>query len=148
MTSLVMTRGEREAFLAEPHIGVLSISDGERGPLSCPVWYAYEPGGDVVFVTGTDSRKADLLRRVKRASLLAQSEVLPYKFVSVEGPVSVAEADLERDVRPIAHRYLGAEVGDGYLAASRAEPRAGDVVVRIRPARWLSTDYGKQFEAP
>ncbi len=145
MTSLVMTRAERESFLAEPRIGVLSVADGEHGPLVCPVWYAYEPGGDVVFVTSTDSRKADLLRRAKRATFLAQSEELPYKYVSLEGAVSVEDADLDRDVRPIAHRYLGAEAGDGYLAATRSQPRPADVVVRIRPERWRSTDYSKQF---
>ncbi len=50
--SLSMTRAEREAFLADLHIGVISIADGEHGPLTCPVWYAYEPGGEIGLVTG------------------------------------------------------------------------------------------------
>ena len=59
--SLAMTREEREAFLAEVHVGVVSIADPERGPLTVPIWYAYEPGGELRIVTDRDSRKGWLL---------------------------------------------------------------------------------------
>lgn len=146
--SLAMSKKEREEFLADLHIGVISIPDGDRGPLTCPVWYAYEPGGEVRFVTGKSSRKAEALRRSRRASFLVQSEQLPYKYVSVEGSVGFGDADLESDVRPIAHRYLGAEAGDGYLKATREGGADEDLLVRIRPERWLTVDYTKQFQAP
>jgi len=144
--SLNMTTEEREAFLAGLHIGVISIPDGERGPLTCPVWYSYKPGGEIVLVTGKTSRKAAALRGAKRVSFLVQTEELPYKYVSVEGPiVALEEADLDQDVRPIAQRYLGREGGDGYLAATRGDRAEGDLVVRIVPERWLSVDYAKRF---
>jgi PPOX class probable F420-dependent enzyme len=143
--SLNMTREEREAFLADVHIGVVSVADGERGPLTAPVWYAYEPGGEILFVTGSESLKANALRAAGRASFLVQSEALPYKYVSIEGAVTVEVADLDKHTRPIAHRYLGQEAGDGYLAATRTEDRADEALVRIRPERWLTVDYAKQF---
>ena len=147
--SLSMTRAEREAFLADLHIGVISITDGEHGPLTCPVWYAYEPGGEISLVTGKTSRKAAALRAVKRVSFLVQSEDLPYKYVSVEGPLTTLEnADLDKDVRPIARRYLGREGGDAYLEATRGEGEDTDLLVRIRPERWLTVDYTKRFQAP
>lgn len=147
--SLAMTKEEREAFLSGLHVGVLSIPDGARGPLAAPIWYSYKPGGDIVLVTGKTSRKAELLKRAKRVSLVAQSEEIPYKYVSIEGPVTALEdADLERDVRPIAHRYLGSEAGVGYLRATRGDRADGDLVIRIRPQRWLSVDYAKRFQAP
>jgi hypothetical protein len=38
---------DRELFLAEPHIAALSVSAGPgRGPLTVPIWYQYEPGGE------------------------------------------------------------------------------------------------------
>ena len=40
--SLIMTKEEREAFLADVHVGIISISDDGRGPLTVPVWYAYD----------------------------------------------------------------------------------------------------------
>jgi len=147
--SLAMTRDEREAFLADVHIGVVSIPVARRGPLTCPVWYTYEPAGEIAFVTGRTSRKADALRAAERVSFVVQSEEIPYKYVSVEGPITaIDDADVEAHVRPIAHRYLGREAGDGYIDATRDDRAEGDILVRIRPERWLTVDYGKRFSAP
>lgn len=63
-----MTEQEREEFLTETHVAVLSIAGGsDRPPHTTPVWYAYEPGGNVTFLTGIQgrrSRKAGLVREV------------------------------------------------------------------------------------
>ena len=41
-----MSVEEREFFLADVHVGVLSIPRKERSaPLTVPVWYDYSPGG-------------------------------------------------------------------------------------------------------
>ena len=144
--SLAMTREEREAFLADVHVGVVSIADSERGPLAVPIWYAYEPGGELRIVTERGSRKGRLLDKAQRMSLCAQSEAPPYKYVSVEGPItSIEKPDLERDERPMAHRYLGPELGDGYVEATRTDGDAENILVKMRPQRWLTTDYSKQF---
>jgi PPOX class probable F420-dependent enzyme len=140
--SLAMSRAEREAFLAETRVAVVSIPDPPRGPLTVPVWHAYEPGGEVRFVTGGASRKARLIRAAARMSLCVQDETPPYRYVSVEGPVTIAQPDWERDVRAIALRYLGERVGEAYLRATEQE-HAGAVLVRVRPERWLSVDYRK-----
>jgi PPOX class probable F420-dependent enzyme len=145
--SLAMTRSEREAFLAGVHVGVLSIAEEGRGPLTVPIWYGYEPGGELRLVTERGSRKGRLLTRAKRVSLCVQTETPPYQYVSVEGPlVALEDAEVERDVRPLARRYLGRELGDRYVEATGGtEARGGSVLVRVRPERWLSVDYRKQF---
>jgi len=138
-----MTRAEREAFLAGVHVGVISVTEPGRGPLAVPIWYAYEPGGELWVVTDRDSRKGRLLAQARRFSLLAQTETAPYQYVSVEGPVVAIEpADLERHLRPMARRYLGREMGDRYVEATAGDRSAA---VRMRPERWLSVDYRKQF---
>ena len=120
--SLAMTREEREKFLADLHVGVVSIAEEGRGPLTAPIWYDYEPGGELRIVTDRKSRKGRLLEKVQRFGLVAQTEAPPYKYVSVEGPiVSIESSDLERDLRPIARRYLGEEFGDRYVETTRAE---------------------------
>jgi nitroimidazol reductase NimA-like FMN-containing flavoprotein (pyridoxamine 5'-phosphate oxidase superfamily) len=145
--SLAMTRAEREAFLAALHVGIISIAEPGRGPLTVPIWYAYEPGGELWVITDRDSRKGRLLASAGRLSLCAQTETPPYKYVSVEGPiVAIEPADAERHGRPMARRYLGQQLGDRYVEATAAE-RGRSVVVRMRPERWLSVDYTKQFGA-
>lgn len=145
--SLAMTRAEREKFLADLHVGIISLAEEGRGPLTVPIWYDYEPGGELWIVTDRSSRKGALLEKASRFSLCAQTEAPPYQYVSVEGPiVGMEPSDLERDTRPMAHRYLGAELGDRYIDATAAERSAGgSVVVRMRPQRWLTVDYSKQF---
>jgi len=143
--SFAMTKQEREAFLAAVHVGVISIPEEGRGPLTVPVWYSYEPGSELRLVTGRTSRKGRLLARASRFSLCAQTETVPYKYVSVEGPIeSIVAADLERDVRPLAHRYLGRAGGDRYIERVRQDPEHTDaILVRMRPERWLSVDFAK-----
>jgi nitroimidazol reductase NimA-like FMN-containing flavoprotein (pyridoxamine 5'-phosphate oxidase superfamily) len=138
-----MSRSEREAFLAGVHVGVVSIEDAGRGPLTAPVWYAYEDG-DVVFVIDKESRKGKLLAPGSRVSLCAQTEAPPYMYVSVEGPVSLERPDFERHARGMAHRYLGKQAGDAYIATSHGEAAIdGQYLVRLKPTRWLTVDYGK-----
>ncbi|HYD49518.1 MAG TPA: pyridoxamine 5'-phosphate oxidase family protein [Terriglobales bacterium] len=145
--TLAMTKSERETFLAAVHIGVISIADHPRAPLTVPIWYDYRPGGELCLITERHSRKGRLLADLQRFSLCVQEEAPPYKYVSVEGPVVAIEiADVERDLRPMAHRYLGPEMGDRYVAATAEERERGEsVLVRMTPEQWLSADYSKQY---
>ena len=146
--TLAMTRQERESYLADLHVGIISIPEDGRGPLTVPVWYAYEPGGEVRIVTGRTSRKGRLLERAGRFSLCVQTETLPYRYVSVEGPIAgIGPADVERDLRPIAQRYMGIEGGNAYVDSTRDE-QADNVLVRMRPERWLTIDYAKEDARP
>lgn len=141
--SLAMSRAQREAFLAETHVAVISVAREGRGPLSVPVWYRYEPGGTIRFVTGGSSKKADLIRKAGRITLCAQTETPPYQYVTVEGPAVIeGEPHFERDVREVALRYLGAELGELYLQMT-AQERVGSVAVVLTPERWSSVDYHK-----
>lgn len=138
-----MTPAEREAFLASVHVGVLSIAEPDRGPLTVPIWYAYESGGDVWLWTDTTSRKAALLRQAGRASLCVQQEIRPYKYVSIEGPIVAITSATTADIHHLATRYLGAEEADAYVAGLEGGGATDtDCVVRIRPERWLTFDEG------
>ena len=138
-----MTRDERETFLAGVRVGVLSIDEPGRGPLSVPVWYLYEPGREIVVVTRPEARKARLLAVGARVAFLVQSEEMPPKYVTIQGRVvSAAPADVERDVKPVVRRYLGAEVGDAYVDNTRPNG-TNEIVVRVRPERWYSRDFGR-----
>ena len=145
--SMAMTKAEREAFLADLHVGVISVEEPGRGPLAVPIWYDYKPGGELWIITDRGSRKGKALEAAGRFSLCAQTETVPYKYVTVEGPiVSVEATDPEREGRPMAHRYLGQEMGDAYLEATSADAARGETVsIRMRPERWLPVDYAKQF---
>ncbi len=138
-----MTESERQDFLAGLHVGVLGIERADGPPLVVPVWYAYEPGGDVEVLTSASSLKGRLAATAGRASLCAQQEELPYKYVSVEGPVEIVALDAEASraaTEPMAIRYLGEEMGRGYASTSVGPD---DILIRLSPQRWFSVDYAK-----
>lgn len=140
--TLTMTAAEREAFLAEPRIGVLSVADRDgRAPLTVPIWYGYRPGGQIWFSTGADTRKMERIRAAGRVSLLAQAEQSPYQYVSVEGPVSAIDPARPEERRALAERYLGPDA-DRYLEAT-TDVAATMMIVRMEPEHWLSRDYAK-----
>jgi PPOX class probable F420-dependent enzyme len=134
-----MSQNEREEFLAGVHIAVLAVAREGGPPLVTPVWYRYSPGGEVELNTARDSEKGRLLAAAGRASLCAQSEALPYAYVTIEGPVEIAETTAEAR-EDIAVRYLGAELGAAYVASTAD---VDDVIVRLRPERWRTVDYAK-----
>lgn len=140
---LAMTRHERETFLADLHVGVISIERAGLAPLAVPIWYDYDPAIGVWVITGKHSEKGRALAAAGRFALCAQSEAPPvYRYVSVEGPVaSVRSAELERDRRPMARRYFGRELGDQYVASGGEGEE--NLVFTMRPARWRTVDYAK-----
>lgn len=144
--SYAMTRAEREAFLAETRVAVVSIVEPGRGPLTVPVWYGYEPGGVVRIATGTRSRKAALLRAAGRMGLCVQDETPPYRYVSLEGPVRIVPVDFARDIEAMAMRYLGPDMGRQYVEMTEAERAADPVVlIELTPERWRTVDYRKMM---
>jgi nitroimidazol reductase NimA-like FMN-containing flavoprotein (pyridoxamine 5'-phosphate oxidase superfamily) len=140
--SLAMTTEERDAFLADVHVGVISIERDGAAPLSAPIWYDYDPSFGLRIITGRSSRKGRALEAAGRFTLVAQTETPPfYKYVSVSGPVvSVEPADLEAHRRPMAHRYFGPELGDLYVSGSDG---AEELLFTMQPERWLTVDYAK-----
>lgn len=139
--SLTMSSSERELFLSALHVGIISIPRATKGPLTVPIWYDYQPGGEVWVITDTDSIKAKLLTKASRISLCAQTETAPYQYVSVEGPFTTRPSTQE-ELLAMAVRYLGEEQGQAY-AENSAGGGEGSIVVAIAPETWFSVDYNK-----
>ncbi len=136
-----MSKSEREAYLSEPHVGILSVARLKRGPLSAPIWYDYKPGEEVIMFIDKLSIKADYLKKVERISLCVQRDDPPYVYVSVEGPFRMGEADKQRHLQ-IAIRYLGAERGQAWM--DQFGYREESHMLFLSPESWLTKDYRKR----
>ncbi|MFI9817717.1 pyridoxamine 5'-phosphate oxidase family protein [Saccharothrix variisporea] len=134
----VMDDVQREKFLAEVRVGVMAIARAEGPPLAVPVWYHYEPGGEVSVQTHPHAVKYRLATAAGGFSIVAQVETPPYRYVSVSGPLTGVEEDTPwAEVDAMARRYFGADADD-YLKTLEGQPIA---TLRMRPQRWLSADY-------
>jgi nitroimidazol reductase NimA-like FMN-containing flavoprotein (pyridoxamine 5'-phosphate oxidase superfamily) len=143
--AVAMSKEERQAFLADVHVGVLSVEQPPQAPLTVPVWYSYQPGGTVNVITGGQSAKGLCIAAAGRFSLCVQTETPPYKYVTVQGPVTSTDDEVDPDERrTMAHRYLGPEFGDLYLQAT-TEQETGSMTIRMTPQTWHTVDFAKQF---
>ncbi len=144
-----MTEGERQGFLAGRHVGVVSVVRGDgRPPHSTPVWYAYEPGGNISFFTGTQgrrSRKAELVREAGVLSFVVQREEFPYAYVTVEGTVVGEDSPPSAEqVLAVVRRYLPEEQAQLFVDSELRQPSPEFVLFTVRPDRWLSFDFSDE----
>ena len=143
-----MSDDERDAFLSERRLGTLAIGRVGKAPLMAPIWYRYNVGGTIDIAMGADSAKTKRLRAEGRASMCVIEEGLPYKYVTVEGPI-VIEAlqgkQAEAEILEISTRYLGRKGGAHYtenfmknLSSDNLHDQHGteEVLVRITPEYW------------
>jgi hypothetical protein len=135
-----MTKAEREAFLADVHVGVLAVDEPGRGPLSLPIWYLVD-GDEIVVNMAADSLKARLLKAAGRATMTIQTEEPPYRYASIEGPVTIVP--VAHEPLAMASRYLGPELGQWYVENSPAG--AETVNARLRPEHWRTHDFAKSL---
>ncbi|MET8149689.1 pyridoxamine 5'-phosphate oxidase family protein [Actinoplanes sp. NPDC049668] len=140
---MALSPEEREQFLAEPHIGALSVLERpDRAPLTVPMWYQYSPGGELWVSTELASRKARAIAAAGRFSLMVQRTDPTIRYVSVEGPVVRTGAGGGEASRELAARYLPPDKVDGYLEFEQTQ--VGEmVVIHMRPEHWLSADLGQ-----
>lgn len=140
-----LTAEERDRFLTEPHIGVVSVaSDDGRPPLTVPVWYAWADG-HFTFFTGTQGRKArktDLIEKAGVLSFCVQKDDFPYKYTTAECTVVKSERtpSVEK-VLAITSRYLPADAARGFAEAETSNPAGTFVLFTVRPDRWSSMDF-------
>jgi uncharacterized protein len=141
------SRAERERFLADVHVGILHVADA-ASTLGVPVWYQYTPTAGVSVITSNSSRKGRAIQRAARFGLVAQIEDVPYRYVSVDGPVVESRPCVfERDLVPMAVRYLGEEAGTRYAAAWRDAGIDDTYVSIMHPERWFAVDLVAEFAA-
>lgn len=134
------SESERQEFLADKHVAVLSVTATEgRPPASVPIWYDYTPGGNIRIMTGASSRKARLIEQTGAVTLVVQREEPPYQYVVVEGSIVETTKPAPPDVaEAVAIRYLGEEGGRAFV---RSMEGVEEVLFTIRPDRWLSADF-------
>lgn len=130
---------EAEQFLSEPHVGVFAVEAISGPPAAVPLWYSYAPGAEVLLITAPESRKARLLHRSGRATLVVQTVQPRTRYVSVELELLRSQPATDADVRAMASRYVPAEALEGYLEFAAANLR--EDLYRFNPTKWRFADF-------
>lgn len=135
----------QEAFLAEPHVGVVATLRSDGRPYTVPVWHHWD--GTHVWLTGTESRVwCKQLMHDPRLSLCVEALIPVAGHIDIDGTGEVLRPP-EFDIWPISRRLAEKYVGrgdpangpavDAFVANMRTEPR---LLVRVTPEVWRAID--------
>ena len=130
-----MAELELEEFLEGQRIAHLVTLRPDGSPHVAPVWYECVDGIFLIW-TGRQTRKFKNLAGDVRAALSIASEDQPYRYVSVEGDVTVSDDDVWDVGYSMASRYLGVEGAVEFLEEYYVEGQS--VVLRLTPRRIMS----------
>lgn len=124
-----MTDTERDEFLNEPRIAVLSTISAEGSPISIPIWFEWDGDHARVF-TGIGSPKMRRIEANPVASLLVANPTgEPEAWVLIEGEITIEEDGAFDLAERLALRYWG--LSDPLHAETVDEWRAGASTLRV-----------------
>ncbi len=134
-----------QAFLQEPHVGVLATLRQDGRPYTVPIWWLFDDGQ--FWLTGTTNRIwCRQLQRDPRCSLCIEALAPVAGHVGVDGraePLHLPGFDIWPISRRLADKYVGrgdpgnAAAVDAFFANMRTEPR---MLFRLTPQVWRAID--------
>lgn len=140
-----MNEADIQAFLEEPHVGVISTLRRNGLPYSVPVWWLYD--NEYFWLTGTDNRVwCKQLQKDSRCSLCIEALSPLAGFVAIDGHAELLtrnEFDIWPISRQLAEKYVGRNdpanqpAVDKFFDNMRTEPR---LLFRITPSVWRAID--------
>ncbi|HXW85450.1 MAG TPA: TIGR03618 family F420-dependent PPOX class oxidoreductase [Candidatus Binataceae bacterium] len=134
-----MSKREVEQLLKQPNVAVVAVTAPDGAPHAVPTWYEYR-GGEIVFHTGLRTFKYRCLAHDPRITLVIDTRKPPYKAVILKGRVSMTEDFDDARLKRMSVAYLGKKNGEAYAKSMAGEKT---VIVRFKPERTISWDYGK-----
>lgn len=111
-----MSVEQRDAFLREARIGMLSMLSASGAPMAIPIWYEWD-GERARMFTNRSSPKVVRIRRDGRVCLtVAEPTGMPEAWVSIEGTAEIDEGTGFALAQRLAPRYYPAEQAARTLA--------------------------------
>ena len=124
-----MTSSYVEAMLKEANVAVLATVDTKNRAHAAPIWYLYEDG-EFLISTGRGSQKHLNVEAHPDVTLVIDTREVPYLAAMVRGKAQIDDAFSEEQRQELAFRYLGEEIGRGYLKSTEG---GSSVTIRLRP---------------
>ena len=122
-----MTEDAREAFLAAPRLGILTMLQDNGAPIAVPIWFEWN-GERALAFTSVNSPKVARLQQDRRASLLITNIVgEPEAWVAIDSNVRIEEEGAAELARRLADRYWDMS-DDDHRATVDMWTRAGSML--------------------
>jgi nitroimidazol reductase NimA-like FMN-containing flavoprotein (pyridoxamine 5'-phosphate oxidase superfamily) len=125
---------ERDAFLAGPYVGALSLARADGSPLVLPIWYRWD-GTAVRLWTAPAFPWVARLPSEPRVAFAVFEHAVPFRAVSIRGMAAIRTgtfAELRDEAHAIVARYIDPAAVDRTVDSyDRGTPKA---IVTIVPS--------------
>ncbi|MCH8815357.1 MAG: TIGR03618 family F420-dependent PPOX class oxidoreductase [Chloroflexi bacterium] len=122
---------DKEEFLHEANVAILSTIDKKGRPHALPIWYLYEDG-TFILSTGRGAQKHKNVEANPEISLTMDKRTLPYYAVMVRGTAEIGPPLTDEQRLRMANRYLGEDLGRRYYESTEG---SDSITIRLKPAK-------------
>lgn len=134
---------EIEAFLAKPLLARLGSINDDGSIHIAPLYYMYK-GGEFLFGTQAESRKAKNIQRDKRVTVLIDATDPVLQSVMAYGDAILDFEDVVTKRVEILDRYYESPT-EAKAFAERLAKAWKTVIIRLKPTKIVTVDYSKPF---
>ncbi len=130
-----MSEQEMRAFLDEPRFGHLVTLQSDGSPQAAPIWFEFRDDRFLVW-TSRSTRRFKNIAADPRVVLSISAEDEPYRYVTVEGTVTVSEVDVKAIAMSLATRYKGLDQGTAFVAEHNKD--GVSVILVLTPSKLVA----------
>ena len=127
-----------QAFISEPHFGVLATAGDDGGIQQAVIWYALD-GDDIVINTEGGTAKARNIRRHAEVSLCLNAN---FRYVTISGTAQVDENPDPQLAMAITARYATPEQ---MQQMAQQRPPGQRVMIRIKVDKVVAWGFTGMF---
>ncbi|MCZ7540045.1 MAG: pyridoxamine 5'-phosphate oxidase family protein [Anaerolineae bacterium] len=135
-----LVQAEVEEFLSQPHIARLSTHNEDGSIQTIPIWFDYVDG-EILLGTQEVSRKVQNIKHNPQVSILIDDPTPPFKGVLIYGQARLDYNNVLAKRTALISKYMPPE--DAANLAQGLASKWQLVIIRVRPDRIVSFDYGK-----
>lgn len=124
---------DKEEFLHEANVAILSTIDKKGRPHALPIWYLYEDG-TFILSTGRGAQKHKNVEANPEISLTIDKRTLPYYAVMLRGTAEIGPPLTDDQRLRMATRYLGEDLGRRYYESTAG---SDSITIRLKPTKTI-----------
>jgi len=130
-----------DSFLQKSPVAILCTHNSDGTIHAAPVWFQYNTNNEILFATQDDTRRIKNIKKNPDVTVVVETEQLPYKGVVIYGKANLDYDNVLPRRTAMYEKYMPHANAEKLAKGLGAMRKA--VLIRVRPGKITSYDYGK-----